>query len=191
VIAHLRGTIGKSSPGDVSVDIAGVGYAVTVPMTVWDALQDGAEATLFVVPYIREDRFDLYGFQEVKMRTLFRKLIDLSGIGPKLGLELCAVPMNLILQSIHDDDPGILATVKGVGKKTAEKLLLELKSLLERSPELFETRDAAPIVGLDRDAVEALTKLGFTQIQAMQAIKNLPHELTSTEQRVAAALRFL
>lgn len=194
MIATLRGTIGKQIPNKCTVDVNGVGYAVSVPLNVWEALEEGKEVLLHISPYIREDRFDLYGFLDAKSKTFFERLIDLQGIGPRTGLELCAVPRLFLLQAIHEQDPKILLSVKGIGKKTAEKLLVDLKSLMEKQPELFEDpRSPAGLTPLqiDHDAIDALTQLGFTAPVILRALQDLPKDLTSTEERITAVLRSL
>lgn len=193
MIARLHGTIGKEAPGSVIVDIQGVGYGVLVPVTTWDNLEEGAVATLFISTYVREDRFELFGFAEMTTKQLFECLIQLSGVGPKIGLELCAVPKSLLLQAVNEEDPAILTAIKGIGRKTAEKLLIELKSLVEKQPHIFATVSGIPISGgrYDSDAIAALSQLGFTNGDIMRALEALPSDLGSTEERVTAALRSL
>jgi Holliday junction DNA helicase RuvA len=192
MIAHLRGIIGKGNPGAVTVDVHDVGYAVLVPITTWDALAEGMNATLHISTYVREDRFELFGFLEKITKQLFEALIQLSGVGPKLGLELCAVPTALLMQAVQEEDPAILSSIKGVGKKTAEKLLIELRSLSEKHPHMFATAGGAVPVGrYDQDAIAALAQLGFTNSDIMRALEALPADLGSTEERVTAALRSL
>ncbi len=193
MIASLRGTIGKMSPGAVIVDVQGVGYGVSMPITMWDDLEEGAVSHLHISTYVREDRFELFGFSDVQTKHLFEKLIDISGIGPRMGLELCAVPRGILVQAINEEDPAMLTSIKGIGRKTAEKLLVELKSLAERHPEMFAVEAGSPISGsrFDRDAIAALSQLGFTNPDIMHALELLPSELTTTEERVTAALRSL
>ncbi len=192
MIAHLRGTIHKLDPGEVTVDVAGVGYRVSVPLDVWDTLPEAMQAMLWVSTYVREDRFELYGFSDRAGRTLFEELLKLAGIGPKLGLELCAVPRSLLTQAMREDDPALLQNVKGVGKKTAEKLILELRSLSERKPDIFSAASPGATRGeFDQDAIAALTALGYDAATAIRALKDLPADLRSTEDRVTAALRSL
>ncbi len=193
MIAHLRGTIGKGDPGSVSVDVQGVGYDVLVPITVWDDLEEGATTTVFISTYVREDRFALFGFLDKPTKQLFEALIQLSGVGPKMGLELCAVPKSLLLQAVNEEDPGMLNSIKGVGKKTAEKLLIELKSLAEKAPHMFASADTTVEQHgrYDRDAIAALAQLGFANGDIMRALEALPADLSSTEERVTAALRSL
>ncbi len=192
MIAHLRGIIGKTSPGVVTVDVQGVGYKVMVPVNDWDAMLPGALVLLHTATYVREDRFDLYGFLDTQTRSLFEKLIDISGIGPRMGLELCAVPRGLIVNALHKKDPQLLSTVKGVGRKTAEKLLVELSSLAERDPQIFMGAQT-PDMGarFDADTVAALTQLGFASNDILRVLETLPTELKTTEERVTAALRNL
>jgi Holliday junction DNA helicase RuvA len=193
MISSLRGTIGKEDPGHITVDVAGVGYGALVPITTWDDLEEGALTTLYVSTYVREDRFELYAFLDKITKQLFEALIQLSGVGPKMGLELCAVPKSLLLQSVNEEDPGILTAIKGVGRKTAEKLLIELKSLTEKNPHMFAITEGSTqeYSRYDRDAIAALSQLGFANGDIMRALENLPADLQSTEERVTAALRSL
>ena len=122
MIAHLRGTASKIAPGELMVDVQGVGYRVLVPLDVWEDLKDGADQSLWISTYVREDRLELFGFPDRLRRTLFEELIEKPGIGPRLGLELCAVPTQLLAQAITQQDPGMLTTIKGIGKKTIETM---------------------------------------------------------------------
>jgi holliday junction DNA helicase RuvA len=193
MIAHLRGEVSKGALGEVSIDVGGVGYRVTVPLNVWDELAEGQSTTLWVSTYVREDRLELFGFADAATRTMFESLIGLQGIGPRMGLELCAVPRSMILQAIVQDDPKLLMSIKGVGKKSAEKLLIELKNLAEKEPMMFQGgKGGADIPAkFDRDAVAALSQLGYGTSDIMHALEQLPAHLGTTEERVAAALRSL
>lgn len=193
MISSLRGVVHKGSIGEVTVDVQGVGYRVSVPLDTWEMLQQGDQRMLWVNTYVREDRFDLYGFPEAAGRRFFEKLIAIQGIGPRLGLELCAVPKDLLTQAIREEDASILQSIKGIGKKTAEKLLLELRSLAEREPDLFRSSMKGDDMGhqYDQDAVEALKTLGYDTSTVLDALKKLPKDLKTTEERVTAALRAL
>lgn len=193
MIAHLRGAITKGAPGEVTVDVAGVGYRVRLPINDWDSLLDGSSRLLWISTYVREDRFDLFGFVEESSRTLFQELIERPGIGPRIALELCAVARPLLLQAINEQDPALLQTVKGIGKKTAEKLLLELKGLSEKCPDIFlaEHESASGGSGYDRDTIAALAQLGYATPEILRIMPTLPKDLKTTEERVTAALRSL
>jgi len=192
MIAHLRGTVTKGMPGECSVDVNGVGYRVSVPTNTWDDLQDGAERMLWISTYVREDRLDLYGFADAETRLLFEQCIGMNGVGPKMGMELCAVPREILLKAVQDNDPGVLRNIKGVGGKTAEKLLVELKSLVEKAPSLFKVETSHPLAAsYDQDTIEALVQLGYATQDILKVLKGLPRDLPTTEARVTAALRNL
>ena len=193
MIAHLRGTVHKLKPELVTVDVGGVGYKVAVPLSVWDDLVDGREATVFTYTYVREDRLDLYGFSDEAGRTLFERFLNMDGVGPKTALELCAVPRSLLMQAIGADDPKLLTSIKGIGKKTAEKLLVDMRSLAEKEPHIFGPDHGSRVTDhrYDQDTIEALKTLGHDTSTIMQALKHLPDDLATTEERVSAALRTL
>lgn len=192
MIAHLHGNVTLCRPGEVTVDVNGVGYRVLVPLDVWEQLEEGAMAKLWISTFVREDRFDLFGFLSVHSRTLFEELLGIPGIGPRTALEICSVPRSLISLAIREQDSTQLTSIKGIGKKTAEKLLLELKSLAEKLPALFEeTGSHSAHPSLDLDAVAALETLGYDAPTIAHALKSLPLDLATTEDRVAAALRSL
>jgi len=193
MIAHLRGTVLKSLPGHITVDVNGVGYKVTVPHSVWDELNDNEESHIYIATYVREDRLDLYGFLDSIDRMLFEECTKISGIGPSLALEICGVPSNLLLRAIQEEDADILTNIKGVGKKRAEKMLIELRSILENKPAIFTAAKAMEGVTAqyDQDAIGALTALGYDQATSIQALKNTPKDLKTTEERIKAALQSL
>lgn len=186
--------MGKIEPGIAIIDVHGVGYRVMMPTGDWDKLNEGDQCTFFISTYIREDRFDLYGFSDDRSRILFEKLIDISGIGPRTGLELCSIPRSMLSQAVFEKDATILTAVKGIGRKSAEKLLVELTSMMEKHPILFSHTGASETAGsarFDRDAAAALGQLGFSSEEIMHALETLPKDLKTTEERVTAALRSL
>ncbi len=193
MIAHLRGTIVKGKAGEATVEVNGVGYGVQLPLHDWEVLIDGGARLLWISTYVREDRFSLFGFLEPSTRTLFEELIERPGIGPRIALELCAVPRALLLQAINEQDAALLMGVKGIGKKTAEKLLLELKGLSEKHPDIFLQTDGRKLApgGYDQDTIAALAQLGYATPDILRILPSLPKNLKSTEERVTAALRAL
>ncbi len=190
----LTGTVRKLPLPHVAIDVAGVAYLVSVPHPVWDALKEGTEETLVTYTYVREDRLELFGFKKPEERALFTELLNISGIGPKIALELCSIPLAMLLTAAETDDSGMLTRIKGIGKKTAEKLLVDLKSLLEKHPEWTTIKGEAMQehhATFDADAIAALVSLGYDQGTVLSALKRLPGSLKKTEERVAAALRSL
>ncbi len=194
MIIHLRGTVHKMRQELLSMDVGGVGYKVSVPINVWNALKEGEETTLHISTYVREDRLDLFGFPDENGRLLFERFIGMSGIGPKHALELCAVPRSLLMQAIGSQEPTLLRGIKGIGAKTAEKLLVDLKSLALKQPEIFgSTNDALRMTHYeyDQDAVDALKTLGYDTGTILHTLKDLPKDLETTEERIEAAIRSL
>jgi len=192
MIYALSGIVRKLTVPMVTVDVSGVQYLLSVPYPFWDTLNEGQERTLTVYTYVREDRLDLFGFAIGLERELFVQLLNLTGVGPKLALELCSVPRNMFANAILADDVSILTGIKGVGKKTAEKLLVDLKSLFEKHPEwTADTPSKDKPATFDHDAVAALTSLGYDHPSVLSALKKIPTSVKRTEDRVAAALRSL
>ena len=194
MIARLEGTMHRlQSSDDAIVDVQGVGYAVCLAPNAWESLKDGEKATIWISTYVREDRLELYGFIDNNTKTLFELLIAQAGIGPKMGLELCAVPRHLLCEAVQNDNHQLLNTVKGIGKKKAEKLIVELRSVLEKHPEIFGTgtTTASATTQYDEDVMSALTSLGYDTSTILNVLKDLPEDLATTEDRVTAALRAL
>lgn len=190
VITYLKGQVVRMQPGVVSVEVHGVGYKVECPLQTWETINEATEQTIFISSYIREDRFDLFGFLSSADRSLFERLIAQSGIGPKLGLELLSVPKHIFASAISTNDAGILKNIKGIGGKTAEKLLVEIKNLAEKDPALFGEQSEQS-AQLDPDTIAALESLGYDKRTITTILLNLPSDLTTTEQRVTAALQSL
>ncbi len=174
------------------MDVGGVGYRVLVPLDVWEQVEEGTTTKLWISTFVREDRFDLFGFLSRQSRTFFEGLLGISGIGPRTALEICCVPRGIIGMAIREKDASPLSSIKGIGKKTAEKLLLELNALSEKFPTLFsESEGGAVRSAMDPDAVAALEALGYDAPTITHALTSLPADLTTTEDRVEAALRSL
>ena len=190
----LTGIVAKLDLPQIAIDVAGVCYLVTVPYPLWDALEQGAKATVTVYTHVREDRLDLFGFADRDERALFAGLLSLTGVGPKIALELCSIQRHLLLTAVEEGDIATLTSIKGIGKKTAEKLLVDLKSLVEKHPEWHHTSEPEPgkkPARMDVDAIAALTSLGYDQATVIDALKKIPAHAKTSEERVAAALRTL
>jgi Holliday junction DNA helicase RuvA len=195
VIALLRGTLIEKHPSRVVVDVGGVGYDVQVPLSTFYGLGDpGATVVLRIHTHVREDLIALYGFSTPLEQDLFERLISISGIGPKLGLAVLSgiEPADLI-RAIRTQDVARLTKIPGVGKKTAERIGLELK---DRLPQMAAQADPAPAAGrpedqLRDDLLSALVNLGY---QAAAAEKAIDHGIKAWpdagfEQALREALR--
>ncbi len=192
MICSLAGTVGKRRPHQVRIVVGGVGYLVHVPLTVYEALEEGEKTELLIHSHVREDRFDLFGFRTEEDLTMFQALLAMDGIGPKIALEICSIPKRELHHAVSFSDASVLESVKGIGKKRAEKLLLDLKSFYEKHQDLLLTTDVNGEAGTtDEDAVSALTSLGYERKIVLKALRNLPSSVTKTEDRVTAVLRSL
>jgi Holliday junction DNA helicase RuvA len=157
MIAHLRGKLMQKEPARVIVDVHGVGYEITVPVTTFTALPDlGAEVAIDIHTHVREDVIALYGFSTRRERIIFEKLMTISGIGPKLAVTiLSGGSVEELIGAIKRGDLARLTAIPGVGKKTAERIILELKDKFQ------EFTDAAPKPAVQTDVVSALENLGY------------------------------
>ncbi len=193
MLHSLSGTVRKLLPPQVEIDVAGVGYLASVPHPLWESLEEGSTQRIVVYAYIREDRFDLYGFGSDAERTFFGELISLNGIGPKIALELCSMPRSVLHAAVLHDDARTLTQVKGVGARTAEKLLLELKAIVEKHPDQWQGEAAMPgqSSAFDPDVLAALLSLGYDERTVRDELKKLPKDVKNTEERVRAILRSL
>jgi Holliday junction DNA helicase RuvA len=197
MIGLLRGRIADKQPNTLIVDVQGVGYEVHVPLsTFYDAGDTGAEITLRIYTHVREDALLLYGFLTELERQLFEKLIGISGIGPKLAIAvLSGMDPRELMTSVQRGDVARLTGIPGVGKKTSERIVLELRDRLAQLPGAVPA-DAAPIDGGDRvrsDLLSALQNLGYHRPQAEKAIDATLQTMSNPtfEHALKAALREL
>ena len=191
MIARVTGTIAEKTPGRVIVDVQGIGYDVQVPLSTFYILGDaGAGVTLKIHTHVREDMIALFGFATGLEQDLFERLISISGIGPKLALAvLSGMETPDLVRAIKSQDVARLTGIPGIGKKTAERIGLELK---DRLPESLQAaadaaKPGAPEDQLRNDLLSALVNLGYQRPAAEKAIE---HELkASQEPRFEDALR--
>lgn len=180
MIAHVQGTLLEKQPTRLVVGVGGVGLEILVPLTTSRALGDpGSEVSLHTVLVVREDSLTLYGFGSDRERALFLKLIGVSGIGPKIALgALSGPPIEELVAALRNQDVPQLVRLPGIGKKTAERMALELKDSLTE----FEA-DVPVAAGsqVQIDAVAALVSLGYKKTAAEDAVKRVAGEGDSGE----------
>jgi Holliday junction DNA helicase RuvA len=179
MIGHLRGTILEKTPNRVVVDAGGVGYEVLIPISTYTALpNEGAAAALRIFTHVREDTLALFGFATPEEKNLFERLISVSGIGPKLGLQvLSGLPTPDLVAAIRSGDVARLVRIPGVGKKTAERIVLELKEKMtgvEAGPHgAPATGGASGLSSMENDILSALQNLGCSRAAAEEAIRKV------------------
>jgi Holliday junction DNA helicase RuvA len=180
MISRLTGVLAEKAPPHVLVDVNGVGYEVQVPMSTFYNLPDlGSKVTLLTQFIVREDAQLLYGFLTAGERESFRELIKISGVGPRIALALLSgLNSDELAQAVAAQDASRLVKVPGVGKKTAERLLLELKGKL--APALNKPGFAA-VSDNQGDILQALIALGYSDKEAQAALKQLPADVSVSD----------
>lgn len=194
MIGHLRGQIFEKQPNRIVVDVNGVGYDVFVPLSTFYGLGEaGAEIALRIHTHVREDALLLYGFATKLEQELFEKLISVSGIGPKVALSvLSGIEPTDLINAIAHDDLARLTAIPGVGKKTSERIVLELKDRLPKAA-LLPDRPAAGTgaSALRDDLISALLNLGYHRPLAEKAVDAAMKKAAGFEDTLRQALREL
>ena len=172
MIAHLRGRLISKNPNQAIVDCGGVGYDVTISVTTFSELpSEGAEASLHIHTHVREDQIALFGFAATQEKRLFEKLLTISGIGPKLAITiLSGISSDRLVAAIRGGDHGTLTRIPGIGKKTAERIVLEIKDKLDDLAVPVSDGGAHHGPAAD-DALSALVNLGYPRPVAQKAIE--------------------
>ena len=179
MIGRLTGTLIEKSPPTLCVDVGGVGYEIDVPMsTLYSLPETGARVTLYTHLAVREDAHILYGFATPAERSAFRELIKVSGIGARTALAvLSGMSVQDLANAITRQETGLLTRVPGIGKKTAERLLLELRGKMGADLNVDASR---PSSGHD-DILNALLSLGYSSSESQKALKALPEGVEVAE----------
>lgn len=195
MIGRLAGRIvGKQAPGLI-LDVSGVGYEIDVPMSTFYMLPEpGEPVVLLIHTHVREDAIHLYGFATEAERTLFRALIRVSGIGARLALTiLSGIEVTAFVRCVQNADESALVRLPGVGKKTAQRLLVEMKDKLDGIPVAFATATAPAALSAAgtpvEEAVTALIALGYRPVDASRMITAVERNGASTEELIRMALK--
>jgi holliday junction DNA helicase RuvA len=178
MIGYLQGSLLKATPERLLLDVQGVGYEVHVPLSTWYEIEKrggAGKVALFIHTQVREDEIALFGFWTEREKALFEKLIAVGGIGPRLArVILSGMAPDDLLGAIAAGDLGRLSTIPGIGKKTAERMVLELKDKMRELAAELPERTAAPPAG--QDVVSALVNLGYKAAQAERAVADAHRE---------------
>jgi Holliday junction DNA helicase RuvA len=173
MIAQLRGTLADKRPNQVLVDVGGVGYLVHIPISTFYALGDlHSNVTLLIHTQVREDAISLYGFLSSREKHLFELLISASGVGPVLALKiLSGMSVDNLVPAVRSGDLARLTRIPGVGKKTAERMVVELRDKLAAMETSEAARQPVATAGAAADVVSALLNLGYEERAAGQAVE--------------------
>jgi Holliday junction DNA helicase RuvA len=172
VIAHLRGRVLRKSPQEVVVDVAGVGYRVAIPVSTFYRLgEEGSDVTLRVHTHVREDALALFGFLTGHEQDLFERLIQVAGVGPKLAVNiLSGIEAAELAAALRGSDIGRLTRIPGVGKKTAERLVVELKDKMPPAPAPAPEEETPAAATPKEDLLSALAHLGYSRAEAERGV---------------------
>jgi Holliday junction DNA helicase RuvA len=193
MIAFIRGKLADIQAGSIIIDVGGMGYKVQVPLSLQYRLPaTGSELMLHTNLVVRDDGFFLYGFQSENELAFFLKLLNVAGVGPKAALAILSIyTPGELGRAISGEDIASLTRVPGIGKKTAARIVLELK---DKVSDLIDVSDPRNIdIRRDIDALEALEALGYSAVEARRAVKEAQSELENpqVEELVRSALRLL
>lgn len=190
MIASVRGIILSHTQDTLVVEVGGVGLLVQVPATVFDG-SVGIGRTIHLHTYlaVREDALTLYGFPSEEERKLFETLIGVPGVGPKMALSVLShLSTDMFRSALASEDPALLSRVPGVGKKTAEKMIVFLKDKLTGG---LPVSQLVGVTALDTELIAALTALGYSLVESQAAIQSIPKDTPADiEQRLLIALRY-
>lgn len=176
MIAKISGTLAHKIPGEVIIDVGGIGYQVLIPLSVFYRLPEIGEAVnLQIHTHLREDALQLFGFLEQEEKQVFLMLNNVAGIGPKLALNiLSGIPADDLARALREEDQPRLLSIPGVGKKLAERMIVELrdKSLALRNEEIGQG-DGSQLM---RDAISALVNLGYRRSEAEKSVREITQQ---------------
>jgi Holliday junction DNA helicase RuvA len=196
MIGRLQGILAVKQPTELLVNVAGVGYEVMIPMTTFYQLPDvGAGILLHTHLIVRDDAHQLYGFHSERERELFRLLIKVNGVGPKLGITiLSSMEPSVFVQCIAESDLARLVKIPGIGKKTAERLVIEMRDRLKNwqgeSPAMTGKLSSAEALSImEQEAIDALVALGYKPQDAARTISKLDGPFNAVQEIIRQALQ--
>jgi Holliday junction DNA helicase RuvA len=188
MIASLNGRISEVFEDSLVIEVSGVGLLVYVPAHVVSQVRQGENAKFFTQLILRQDSVTLYGFENVESREIFLLLIGVNGIGPRLGLAiLSTLETDTIKRAVINEQAEVFSRVPGVGKKTAQKILLHLQ---DKIPDVEGFDTTIPVSDVDVEVVGALTALGYSVVEAQAAVQSIPRDAPEdVEERLRIALQ--
>lgn len=185
MIARITGTIIEREEDSLIIDVGGVGYRVFVGSTAREKIKKGSEVSLRIYHHISDSNQSLYGFESGRELEYFELLLTVPSVGARIARHvLDAAPPRVLEQAVATDDITLLTKVSGVGKRTAERIIVELKEKIQPPKKISGVSGA-----IQHETVEALVSIGFTQTQARGAVQKLPTSVSSVEEAVKAALQ--
>jgi Holliday junction DNA helicase RuvA len=192
MIGSLRGEIIDKAEDSLTIEVGGVGFVVLAPNTLLDILERGAKTRIFTHLHVREQELTLFGFPDKEELELFRTLLKVQGIGPKMALSIISfIPDETLRQAVANGEAGILTRVPGIGAKKAQQIVFQLKDKIGFE-DIF-TAASPTLSDTDGEVIAALTTLGYSVVEAQSALQRLPEAVKkeSVEEKIRAALSSL
>jgi len=186
MIAHLKGDIIKKTEKGIIINTGNIGYFVFTTKIFLPAVMENEEVELFIHSHIKEGIFELYGFTQYEELILFQKLISVNGIGPKAGMEILSIDTNKVISAILSEDEAFICKVPGIGKKTAQRLIIDLKDKV--TTEKLESTHS-PESEVQTDIMDALMKLGYNRNQIRRSLSAVPKEIVKVEEVITYFLK--
>jgi holliday junction DNA helicase RuvA len=185
MIATIEGVVAEKIGDTLVIELGGIGYEVIVTASDWGASATGDKAKFYIYDHIKEDSHSLFGFCDTASKQLFVKLLGVNGVGPKVAMQVMgAASLDRLQQAIADGDTDLFKGVSGVGKKTAERIMLDLRGKVDATGTIGTARSGDP-------AYQALLGLGYSSQQAADAVAKIPRDITDEQLRVKSALKQL
>lgn len=189
MIAHIKGKVSYMEDKSVIIDVSGIGYRIFVTTETFEKLKLHKEedtVSLFTHLAVRENSMDLYGFFDKEELTFFGMLISISGIGPKSAISILSIAgIEVLKEAVVSDNVSYLTKVSGIGQKSAQKIIMELKD------KISSTDISGTTLNEDIDTIEALKSLGYSASESRDALKKIPKEISGTNNRLKEALKIL
>ncbi len=172
MIAKLKGKIDEIKPTELILDVNGVGYEIHIPLSTYEKIQGLDETSLYVYTHHKEDQLKLFGFFTINEKNIFKLLLNISGIGPAMGISiLSGISIDLLIEAVRSQNPGMLIKVPGIGKSKAEKLVFELKRKMKNLEIYSDSSTERPTAR--NEAIEALMSLGFDEAKSSKAVDEI------------------
>jgi Holliday junction DNA helicase RuvA len=189
MIRSIQGVIQSKREEILIVSVLGIGFEIWVPRKISDQAETGKEIFLHIYFHVRENIMALYGFENLEQRGLFLMLLDVNGVGPKAAMAvLSTLSIDAVRNAVLSEEPAVFNRVPGIGKKTAEKILLQLKDKFKPGPGEVS---GVGFLDIDSEVLEALTGLGYSVVEAQSAIQKIPSDAPgSVEERIILALKY-
>lgn len=187
MISYLQGSILKKTDKGAILKVNDIGYFIHLNNSHLSEITLEQDCEFFLYQHIREDCNDLYGFFKFEEMEFFKQLLTINGIGPKVALEITNIPSNKIKSAIINEDSTFICTIPGIGKKTAQRIILELKNKID--VETLETIEKSPSQQLDDDIVNALINLGYQRKHIFSTLRKMPEDLKNEHEVITYFLK--